>query len=145
MIDKAVDWAAVQAELSTIQSQLEPLNVHAEICGNWIWLSSSTEKHDKFLKNLGFRYSKNKEKWFYVPSSLPEAEKKDDKEDDKEDDREYTMDDIRKRHGSRIFKKMENSSHEVNRHAYRKTNRPESNTINTIFFKLFMLFASVYR
>lgn len=137
MSDRAVDWSAVRAELDHIKSKLEPLNVDAEICGNWVWLSGNTEKHKHYLKNLGFRYSNSKEMWFYIPPSLPDTEKN--------GDQEYTMDDIRQRHGSKVFKNIKKLNQAHRNYAKRKINSSEVTAINTFFSKLFTLFVLVYR
>lgn len=37
--------------------------ISAELCGRWIWVSGETRKHKDRLKELGCKWSKNKQMW----------------------------------------------------------------------------------
>lgn len=41
-------------------------NIEIEICGSWIWLTGDTYSIKEELKNLGFRWSSSKKKWYYT-------------------------------------------------------------------------------
>lgn len=37
--------------------------ISAELCGRWVWISGDTRKHKDRLKELGCKWSKNKQMW----------------------------------------------------------------------------------
>lgn len=39
--------------------------IEIEICGTWIWITGNTFTHREALKQLRFKYSKNKAAWYY--------------------------------------------------------------------------------
>jgi hypothetical protein len=42
--------------------------VTVEVVGSWIWLSGNTYNVKDSIKELGFKWSKNNKKWYYVGS-----------------------------------------------------------------------------
>lgn len=42
---------------------ISALNV--ELCGSWIWVSGDTKSYKELLKELDFKYSSNKQMWYY--------------------------------------------------------------------------------
>lgn len=38
-----------------------------EVCGRWVWVSGSTKEHRATLKELGLRFARKKEKWYWRP------------------------------------------------------------------------------
>ena len=59
-----------------------------EVCGNWIWAFDSYAYH-KELKELGFRYAKNKRAWYWHSETFRKRSHK-----------SLSMDDIRSYYGS---------------------------------------------
>ena len=59
-----------------------------EICGNWLWAFDSYN-YRKELKELGFRYAKNKKAWYWHSESFR-----------KKSHKSLSMDDIRSYYGS---------------------------------------------
>ena len=39
--------------------------IEIEICGSWIWITGNTCENRDTLKSLNFKYSKNKNAWYY--------------------------------------------------------------------------------
>ena len=35
-----------------------------ELCGSWLWITGNTKEHKDILKELNFRWSKNKSAWY---------------------------------------------------------------------------------
>jgi len=64
-------------------------NVLIEICGSWLWLSGNTKPYKEILKELKFRWSKNKSAWYYHTEDYVKKGKK-----------TYTMNEIRNLWGS---------------------------------------------
>ena len=40
-----------------------------EVCGLWVWMTDNTKIHKDKLKELGFKWAKNKGSWFYRPET----------------------------------------------------------------------------
>lgn len=134
MANTAVNWQAVKAELNTMKAQLEPLNVNAEICGNWIWISGNTKRHEQVLRKLGCDYARDKAMWFFVPASLPQSSR--------QAGQRFSIDEIRRFHGSKRFKRasfQENASKNV------YARRSGSGSAGSFLSKLFLLFTAIYR
>lgn len=68
--------------------------VEVELCGSWIWVSGNTKEVKEELKNLGFKWSKNKAAWYYHREPYFKRSK-----------RTLSMDEIRDMYGSAHFKK----------------------------------------
>lgn len=45
---------------------IEELDI--EICGSWIWVSGNTRAHARRLRKAGYRWGKEKQKWYYRPA-----------------------------------------------------------------------------
>lgn len=43
------------------------VDVNAEICGAWLWVSGNTKIYKEQLKEAGFRFSRNKMSWYWRP------------------------------------------------------------------------------
>lgn len=39
-----------------------------EVCGLWVWVTGNTKIHKDKLKEMGFKWAKNKGSWFYRPA-----------------------------------------------------------------------------
>ena len=67
--------------------------VQGEICGNWIWVDFDTWREKKLykseLRSAGFKYSNNKDRYFWHPAGYRKRSK-----------RRFEMDDIRNLFGS---------------------------------------------
>ena len=53
----------------TLIKELLTLEVELEMCGSWLWVSGNTYAHKDKLKELGLRYSPNKQMWYFRPNS----------------------------------------------------------------------------
>lgn len=60
-----------------------------EVCGSWLWVSGDTKQHRETLKELHFRWSKNKSAWYFHDEGYHKRGKK-----------SFTMDEIRDMWGS---------------------------------------------
>lgn len=60
-----------------------------EICGSWIWATGDTFSWRVELKELGFKFSRNKKAWYWKDGEFKKRSKK-----------KFDMDSIRKLHGS---------------------------------------------
>jgi len=80
--------AVVQQALSAIQG----LNLTAEICGSWIWISGADASHEVPLRAAQFRWSYKRGCWYFCPTtSKPRATKA-----------PWEMDKIREKFGSHL-------------------------------------------
>lgn len=61
--------------------------------GSWVWVSGDTKTYKDLLKELSFRYSANKQMWYYHKDGKRKFHKK-----------AWTMDQIRGAYGSKQFK-----------------------------------------
>lgn len=64
-----------------------------EICGSWLWVSGQTFTHKATLKALGLKFASKKRCWFWHPDGWQ-----------RKNHHEFSMDEIRDMHGSRIVK-----------------------------------------
>lgn len=64
--------------------------IDVELCGCWIWLSGKTKEVRDKLKSCGFSWSNTKKMWYWRPGDQKY----------KRWGKQYSMDDIRLRHGS---------------------------------------------
>jgi hypothetical protein len=51
--------------IQILQKKVNPEGLHLQICGSWLWLSGKTFRVKDTLKELGFRYSKDKLSWYW--------------------------------------------------------------------------------
>ena len=63
--------------------------INIEICGSWLWITGNTFTHKEELKKLHFKYSKNKNAWYYHEPGYRKSSKKN-----------FTLEDIREMFGS---------------------------------------------
>ena len=50
-----------------IDKLMKMVGVHIELIGSFIWLSGNTKPFKDILKELGFKWSKNKSMWYKAP------------------------------------------------------------------------------
>lgn len=48
-----------------INALLKMPGLMIELCGSWLWITGNTREHKDGLKNLGFKWSKNKSAWYF--------------------------------------------------------------------------------
>lgn len=63
--------------------------INIEIIGSWLWVDGDTYAHKDTLKALGFRWAKEKKKWYFHPESFR-----------KRSNKKLSMNDIRNYYGS---------------------------------------------
>jgi len=63
-----------------------------ELCGNWLWISGSTYKYRKELKQYGFLFADKKKLWYYRPNDYKSSNQA-----------PKPMDFIRRKYGSDIY------------------------------------------
>jgi len=56
---------AISMKIKALQEKVDPEGLHLELMGNWLWVSGKTYQVRDALKELGFRYSKNKLCWYW--------------------------------------------------------------------------------
>ena len=64
-------------------------NLKVEVIGGWIWITGNTFPHKSKIKDLGFKFSKNKTAWYWHASNYKKLSKK-----------QFSMDGIRNLWGS---------------------------------------------
>ena len=64
-------------------------NINIEIVGCWIWVDGNTYEYKDNLKTLGFRWAREKKKWYFHTEAFRKRSK-----------RKLSMDDIRNLYGS---------------------------------------------
>lgn len=53
-------------EFKDIISRLVSLiGIEIEVCGSWLWVTGATFAHKEILKEMKFRWSKNKNAWYF--------------------------------------------------------------------------------
>jgi hypothetical protein len=72
--------------------KLEGLEI--EICGTWLWINGNTYIYRDIIKELNFRWSKSKKKWYFYNGITESNRVKGSK----------TMEEIRSKYGSEVFK-----------------------------------------
>lgn len=65
------------------------VNVNAEVCGTWLWLTGETWRYKKELKEYGFKWAFKKRAWYWHPGGYKRRHKK-----------SFTLDEIRSKYGS---------------------------------------------
>lgn len=85
------------SEETLFRSILEKLvvlqGITIEICGSWLWVSGNTFGCKDILKSLGLKFASKKKCWFWRPAEYRSTAH-----------REFSMDEIREMHGSRIVR-----------------------------------------
>ena len=57
-------------EMLVVLLKLEDIVI--EVCGSWIWVSGNTYNHKARIKEIGFKWSGSKKKWYAYPDFLPQ-------------------------------------------------------------------------
>ena len=50
--------------------------IEIEICGSWLWITGNTYENREALKSLGFKYSKNKNAWYFHTAGYKKLSRK---------------------------------------------------------------------
>lgn len=66
-----------------------------EICGSWVWVGGDTKPHKDALKAAGYRWGRQKAKWYFRPEGYKSRRPKGAKP--------WSMDQIREYHGSQAY------------------------------------------
>ena len=77
-------------DIITALLKLDGLEI--ELCGSWLWVTGNTKEHKDNLKELGFKYSANKQAWYYHEGEYHKRGKS-----------KKSMQDIRNMYGSESF------------------------------------------
>lgn len=51
--------------IKVLQERINPEGIKLEVVGRWLWISGATFTVKEGLKQLGFRYSANKQSWYW--------------------------------------------------------------------------------
>lgn len=70
--------------------------VDIDIVGTWIWLSGNTKEYKEIIKDLKFRWSKNKSAWYYHTGTYFKKSKND-----------YSLDELKEMFGSQKVRNEE--------------------------------------
>lgn len=84
--------ATASEYMDIIEQLLKFEGVNVEICGTWIWATGNTKPYKDEFKQLKFKYSPNKQAWFYFEGEYI-----------KKTPNKYSMDTIRKMWGSESY------------------------------------------
>ncbi|GKX27857.1 molecular chaperone DnaJ [Vallitalea longa] len=76
-----------------IINSLSQYDITIEIIGTWIWVSGNTYKIKDKLKELKFKWSRNKKSWYWYEGEYKKHTKK-----------QFTMSDIKSMHGCKVVK-----------------------------------------
>lgn len=85
------DVQGVDFEFLSTLKKLQGLII--EVCGFWVWLSGDTYTHKEKIKELGFKFSGAKKRWYWSPTIDAVAYRRGSK----------SMTQIRKTYGSKII------------------------------------------
>ena len=86
----------IDLELEKIISQILHFeNIIIELIGSWIWISGDTKEIKESLKELGFKWASKKKMWYFGEMKGKSHSEK-------------SIDDIKAKYGSRVYKKKEN-------------------------------------
>lgn len=69
------------------------LGLNVELCGTWLWVSGDTKEVKESLKEMKFKWARNKKMWFFREESEKSFNRK-----------KMSIDEIRQRHGSKTIK-----------------------------------------
>ena len=78
--------------MNIINELLKMRGVNVEMCGSWIWCTGDTKAHKERLKEMQFRWSRNKNAWYFHFGEYRKRGKK-----------SMTLDDIRRKFGNVKF------------------------------------------
>lgn len=68
--------------------------IEIEVCGSWLWVTGNTRAHKDDLKALAFKWSSNKQAWYFHRDGYRKRSKK-----------KLTLDEIREYYGSEKIEK----------------------------------------
>lgn len=83
------DFAEDQKLREVLQQIINFNGINIEIVGCWIWVDGNTYEYKDALKNLGFKWAREKKKWYFHTESFRKRSHK-----------KLSMDDIRNYYGS---------------------------------------------
>ena len=83
------DFSEDEKLREVLQSIITLQNINIEIVGCWIWVDDNTYEHKDTLKALGFKWAREKKKWYFHTESFRKRSHK-----------KLSMDDIRNYYGS---------------------------------------------
>ena len=83
------DFSEDEKLREVLQSIITLQNINIEIVGCWIWVDGNTYEHKDTLKALGFKWAREKKKWYFHTESFRKRSHK-----------KLSMDDIRNYYGS---------------------------------------------
>ena len=56
--------------LLTLKNKIQKLGLGGELIGSWLWVECDSIKTSLKLKEMGFKYSQNKNLWFYTDDTF---------------------------------------------------------------------------
>ena len=76
--DKKAQAQNEQADcfMSRINALIDIEAIKIEIIGNWVWVSGNTFAYKDRIKKAGFKWSKNKNAWYWHPEGYIKRDKK---------------------------------------------------------------------
>jgi hypothetical protein len=83
------DFSEDQKLREVLQKIISFSNINIEIVGCWIWVDGNTYEYKDTLKEIGFRWAREKKKWYYHTEAFR-----------KKSHKKLSMDDIRNYYGS---------------------------------------------
>jgi curved DNA-binding protein CbpA len=83
------DFSEDQKLREVLQKIISFSNINIEVCGGWIWVDGNTYEYKDALKEIGFRWAREKKKWYYHTEAFRKRSHK-----------KLSMDDIRNYYGS---------------------------------------------
>lgn len=78
-----------EAFRNAVESVINVQGINIELCGSWIWITGNTYPAKDILKANGYKWSKNKQAWYWHEEGYTKIGKK-----------HFTLDEIRSIHGS---------------------------------------------
>lgn len=90
------DFSEDQALREVLQKIISFTNINIEIVGCWIWVDGNTYEYKDSLKDLGFKWAREKKKWYFHTESFRKRSHK-----------KLSMEDIRNYYGSTEVKAEE--------------------------------------
>lgn len=83
------DWENDKALREVLQKIINFDGIEILICGQWIWISGNTYSYKKELKEIGFKWAREKKKWYFHTEAFRKRSHK-----------KLSMEDIRNYYGS---------------------------------------------
>ena len=79
-----------QAFRAAVLAVINMQGIMIELCGSWLWITGNTKDHREELKKAGYKFSGNKQAWYWHEEGYHKFGKK-----------KYSLDEIRGMYGSR--------------------------------------------